>query len=228
MDTLEFLQSTQLFSDIPAEQLGILSRSAREKKYAAGQFIISESDEVQSFFIVKKGMVKLFKTSFDGKEQTIYLFRPGEMFCLCSTLNASVYPADAMALEESTLLVLPGDVLEVEARQNPRILFNMLSVLCHRLKDTLTLVESLSLKEIPQRFASFLLMSTRQSDGKGGDIVELPVTQRELAKMLGATPETLNRVMKKMVEEGMISMQGRFIKTLNRKALEELAGDGLE
>jgi len=228
MDILEFLQSTRLFIDIPAEQLDILIGSAREKKYTAGRLIVSESDEVQSFFIVKKGMVKLSKTSFNGKEQTIYLFGPGEMFCLCSTLNASVYPADAMALEESTLLVLPGDVLEVEARKNPRILLNMLSVLCQRLKETLTLVESLSLKEIPQRLASFLLMSTRQSDGKGEDIVEMPFTQRELAKILGATPETLNRVLKKMAEEGMISMQGRFIRTLDRGALKELAGDGSE
>jgi CRP/FNR family transcriptional regulator len=85
------------------------------------------------------------------------------------------------------------------------------------------LIESLSLMEIPQRLASFLLHALTREGDREMNRLELTITQRELAKILGATPEALSRAIRKMSNAGILIMDGRSIRILDRNALEELA-----
>jgi CRP-like cAMP-binding protein len=101
--------------------------------------------------------------------------------------------------------------------KEPRLLVNIIRILSNRLRESMGLIESLSLKEIPQRLASFLIHALKGGDGKEGmNQLELTVTQRELAKILGATPEALSRALRKMSNAGVLAVDGR-------KALGELA-----
>ena len=220
MDERDIIKHIPLFQGLPEEQMEILAACAREKRYAPGQTIFVDTQEAQAFYLVVWGRVKIFKSALDGREQTIFLFGPGEPFCL-TALTDEFSPASAMALEDTRIIMFPANVLEDVARQEPSLLFNMILVLSRRLKQSLNLIESLSLKEIPQRLATFLVHSGEQK--KDPDVFELGFSQRELAKILGATPETLSRVFKKLGSDGVLSVEGRTIRIRNRQALEELA-----
>jgi CRP/FNR family transcriptional regulator len=128
-----------------------------------------------------------------------------------------------MAIEESAVLLIPGTVMESAARKEPALLFNIIQILSQRLKDSMTLIESLALKELPGRLASFLRHESAKSKTDKNAVVKLTISQRELAKILGATPEALSRALRKMANEGIISASGREISILNSKALDELA-----
>jgi len=223
MDIVTFLRTIPFSKNLPEEQLEILAKSARKKRYRAGQLIISEMNETRTFFIVASGKIKMFKSSSDGKEQTLYLLGPGEMFGMCAAFSDSIFPANAMALEESTLLLFPDTVLEYLAKQDPTILFNLIFILSCRLKESMSLIGSLSLMETPQRVASFLLFSSLKKDCRKGEVAKLTITQRELSKILGTTPETLSRILKKLARENIIRVTGRNICILDCEALEELA-----
>ena len=223
MDIINFLRTIPLSRNLPEEQLEILAKAAREKRYRAGQLILSEMDETRTFFIVASGMVKMFKSSTNGKEQILYLLGPGEMFGMCAAFSDFIFPANIMTLEESTLLIFPGTVLEYLAKKDPTILFNMISILSCRLKECMSLIESLSLMEAPQRVASFLLFSSLKKNCREGEIAKLTITQRELSKILGTTPETLSRILKKLAGEKIIRVTGKNICILDCEALEELA-----
>lgn len=223
MNIKAFLRSIALSKGLSEEQLDKLARSARQKTYHAGQMIISEKDKTRTFFVLVHGKVKMFKSSIEGKEQTLSLLRQGGMFGMCAAFSDSIFPANAMALEETEVLLIPSQMIDTLAQDDPRILFNIIFDLSCMLKDSMALVESLSLKDIPQRLATFLLISTPRSDADGTSTLHLPVSQRELAKMLGTSPETLSRVLKKMSVQGIIEVKGRNIKTLDREALEDLA-----
>jgi CRP/FNR family transcriptional regulator len=107
--------------------------------------------------------------------------------------------------------------------KEPALLLNILKVLSNRLKESMSLIESLALKEIPQRLASFIILTQlRENKDKGGRI-ELSITHRELSKILGSTPEALSRALRKMQNDGVLEVQGRVITILNHKALEELS-----
>jgi CRP/FNR family transcriptional regulator len=221
MDALSVLRHIPLFAGMPEDQIRILSESAREKNIRPGQMIFADAQESRALHIVVWGRVKIFKSTPEGREQTIFVFGPGEPFCL-TALTDQCSPAGATALEDTRILFFPAEVLEDLARKEPSLLFNMLLVLSRRLKESMELIESLSLKEIPQRLASFLAHSLAQ-EGRY-DRVDLRFSQRELAKIIGATPETLSRVLKRMSEEGILSLKGRrTIRVLSREGLQRLA-----
>jgi CRP-like cAMP-binding protein len=208
---------------VPAEKLQALAEQSRYRTYRAGEMFIGETDAVHAFYVVVSGQIKLYKSSPEGKEQTLYLLRPGDPFGMCTAFAIDTFPVNAMALEESGVLVIPGQAMEAVAMKEPRLLVNIIQILADRLKESMTLIESLSLKEIPERLASFLLHAmTRPGTGEM-DRLELTITQRELAKILGATPEALSRAIRKMSNAGILVMDGRSIQIPDREALAELA-----
>jgi CRP/FNR family transcriptional regulator, dissimilatory nitrate respiration regulator len=223
MDILKQMQTLDLFQGVPVEKLRTLAERSRYRTYKAGEMFIGEADPAHAFYVIVTGQVKLYKSSPEGKEQTLYLLRPGDPFGMCTAFAIDSFPANAMALEESGILMIPGPVMETVATSEPRLLMNIIQILSDRLKESMTLIESLSLKEIPQRLASFLLHALTREGGSETNRLELTITQRELAKILGATPEALSRAVRKMSNTGILAMDGRTIRILDREALEELA-----
>jgi CRP/FNR family transcriptional regulator len=223
MDILKQMQTLDLFQGVPTEKLRTLAERSRYKTYKAGEMFIGETDPAHAFYVIVTGQVKLYKSSPEGKEQTLYLLGPGDPFGMCTAFAIDSFPANAMALEESGILMIPGPVMETVATSEPRLLMNIIQILSDRLKESMTLIESLSLMEIPQRLASFLLHALTREGDREMNRLELTITQRELAKILGATPEALSRAVRKMSNAGILAMDGRTIRILDREALDELA-----
>jgi CRP/FNR family transcriptional regulator len=111
--------------------------------------------------------------------------------------------------------------MEKLARKEPTLLMSMVSLLSRRLKDSLELIESLSLRGLPGRIAAFLLQAAQEENGRM--IVRRRLTQRELAKMLNATPEALSRALKKLADDRLIENKGRETLLLDVEGLREAA-----
>ena len=223
MDITNQIKDIVLFQGVSLEKIQLLAAQAKYKKFKSGEIVIGEADPIRSFYVVIYGQLKLYRSSMEGKEQTLQLLGPGDPFGLCTAFATESFPASAMAIVESSVILIPGMVMEATARQEPVILFNIIQILSQRLKDSMTLIESLALKEIPGRLASFLchLLSKDNADRKTS--VKLTISQRELSKILGATPEALSRALRKMANDGILSTEGRVITILNHKALKQLA-----
>jgi len=220
------MESAPLFNGLSGEGLQTLAVRARYRIFKAGEEIVGEADPIRAFYVVLTGQVKLYKSSSEGKEQTLYLLGPGEPFGLCTAFAIESFPASVSALEESAVIVIPGADVEAIAMREPVLLLNIIQVLSRRLKESMTLIESLALQEIPQRLAAFLLDGLRRKDKSKEDRVELTITHRELAKILGATPEALSRALKKMAGEGLLTVDGRTITILAREPLTAIANGG--
>jgi CRP/FNR family transcriptional regulator, dissimilatory nitrate respiration regulator len=223
MDTRKQIQDIALFQGLSDEVLEALSRRILIGTYQPGEMIIAETDLVKAFFVVVSGQVKLSKTSMEGKEQTLYLLGPGEPFGLCTAFATHDFPAETVALKKSDILTIPGAAVEEIVMKEPALLLNILRVLSRRLKESMTLIESLALKEIPQRLASFLILTQVRENKGNGERIELPISHRELSKILGSTPEALSRALRKMQNDGVLEVQGKMITVLDRRALEDLA-----
>jgi len=222
MDRLKQLQDIALFQGLSTEVLGALSRRVLIGTYQPGEMIVAETDLVKQFFVIISGQVKLSKSSMEGKEQTLYLLGPGEPFGLCTAFATHDFPAEAVALKKSDILTIPGSAVEEIVMKEPGLLLNILRVLSRRLKDSMTLIESLALKEIPQRLAAFIMALSRKEGNSTGSI-ELPITQRELSKILGSTPEALSRAFRKLQNDSILEVRGKVISILDAKALKVLS-----
>ncbi|HON58317.1 MAG TPA: Crp/Fnr family transcriptional regulator [Smithella sp.] len=220
MDIAKVIKDTLLFQGLSEEKIRQLASRALYKKYKAGEMVIGEEDPIRSFYVVISGQLKLYRSSAEGKEQTIQLLGPGDPFGLCTAFATESFPASAMAITQVELLLIPGTAMEETARQEPTLLFNIIQILSKRLKDSMEMIESLALKEIPSRLASFLLHEAGRSKNH---MIQLRISQRELSKILGATPEALSRALRKMANDGILSSTGRVITLLDLRALEQLA-----
>jgi CRP/FNR family transcriptional regulator len=221
MDVIDFIAEISLFNGLPAEQLRALSKIVERPSFTRGQPIFAEGQKANGFYVLRTGRVKIYKLSSDGKEQILHIFGPGEPFGEVPVFTGDRFPAHADALEKSEAFFFPRQAFMELIRLDPSLTMNMLAILSQRLKYFTQLVESLSLKEVPQRLAAYLLF-LGEADHQA-ERLELDIAKGQLASLLGTIPETLSRILNKMSNQGFIRVDGRLIKVLDRKALESLA-----
>jgi len=224
METIKRIASIPLFEGLPEEQHRELSMIVVEQTFARRQIIFSEGDRGAGFFVVIAGRVKIFKLSSEGKEQILHIFGPGEPIGEVAVFQGRDFPAHAEALEETRLFFFPRDALVDLIKRNPSLALNMLAVLSRRLRTFAVLIDDLSLKEVPGRFAAHLLYLSEQN--KGAQDLELSITKGQLASLLGTIPETLSRILARMSGDGLIESDGPRIRILDREGLEDLAEFG--
>jgi len=222
MDYIPLISGLPLFEGLTPPQYAALAEIAQVKPFSKGQAIFSEGGEATGFYIVLSGRVKVYKLSFDGKEQILHLFGAGEPFGEAAVFEGRHFPAHAEALETSETLFIPRRAFIERIQEDPSLALNMLAVLSRRLRKFTMLVEDLSLKEVPGRLAAYLLYLSQQQDASDDLALDVPKTQ--LASLLGTIPETLSRILARMGREGLIeSFENRQIRILDRQSLEELA-----
>lgn len=215
------LAGVPLFGGLAQEYLEKLAMILTDQEIPKGQPIFAEGDEGTGFYVVQGGRVKIFKLSFGGKEQILHVLGPGEPFGEVAVFTGRQFPAHAMALENSRIFFFPRKAFVELLGQEPAMAMNMLAVLSIRLKKFAHMIESLSLKEVPGRLATHLLLL---SDQQGGvDKLKLSITKAQLASLLGTIPETLSRILAKMSKEGVVVLDGPMITIADREGLEELA-----
>jgi len=187
-----------------------------------GQTIFEEGDEGSGFYVVLSGRVKIYKLSPDGKEQILHILTGGEPFGEVPVFAGEKFPAHAQAMEDSRVFFFPRPAFVDLVKKTPSLALNMLAVLSRRLRKFSSLIEDLSLKEVPGRLAAYLIYLAEGKKGKSEVILE--ISKNQLASLLGTIPETLSRILAKLTREGFIKPNGpRQIQLLDRKGLEELA-----
>ena len=217
----EQITSISFFNGLPTDQIDALTMIAVENSYVKGESIFTEDEQATGFYVVVSGRIKVFKLSSEGREQILHIFGPGEVFGEVPVFAGKKFPASADTMEASRILFFPRDSLIRLIEKNPSIALNMLAVLSMRLRRFTSMIDDLSLREVPGRLAKHLLYLSEQKQNSHD--LELSITKGQLASLLGTIPETLSRILTKMTEQGIIESDGRKIRILERDVVEELA-----
>lgn len=221
---IRILSITPLFKGLSEPQLADIGAIAIDRHYRRGESIFMEGDKADGFYIVADGQVKIFKTSLEGKEQILHIYGPGNPFGEVPVFSGSRFPANAQALINSRILFLPRTAFVGLIAVNPSLSMNMLGELSMRLREFTVQIENLSLKEVPSRLASYLIVLAGEQDRP--DRVTLTISKGQLASLLGTIPETLSRIFAKMSSQQLIRVEGRDIYLLDALGLEDLAEAG--
>ena len=221
MEITDKIAVIPLFNGLPTQQHKNLAAIALQKIFKKGQIIFSEGDEGIGFYIILSGRVKIFKLSGEGKEQILHIMEKEEAFGEASVFAGEHYPAYAQAIVETKVLLFPRQAFLDLISNNPTLALNMLAFLSRRLRRLASLVEDLSLKEVPGRLAAYLLYLSDRN--KGAANLELDISKNQLASLLGTIPETLSRILNKMGKDKLIKTSTRHIHILDHQALTQLA-----
>lgn len=215
------MASVSLLDGLPQKDLELLGEIAEERSFSRGEMIFSEGDEGEGFYVVVEGMVEVFKLSPEGKKQILHLLGPGEPFGEVAVFEGRAFPAHAAALRDTKALFFPRKAFYSLIEEHPSVVMRMLGVMAKRLREFAAMIENLSLKEVSGRLAGYLLYLRQRRGGR--DEFELEMTKGQLASFLGTAPETLSRALSKMMREGLIEVEGRTVRVLDREGLERLA-----
>ncbi|MFC1829558.1 Crp/Fnr family transcriptional regulator [Thermodesulfobacteriota bacterium] len=221
---LDIISRVPLFSGLSEDQLKKIRQIAVDKFYDKGRTVFLEGDDCNGFYIVADGKVKIYKVSLEGKEHILHIYGSGNPFGEVPVFSGQRFPASAQTLLKSHLLYLPKAAFVDLISDNPSLSLNMLAVLSMRLRQFTVQIENLSLKEVPGRLASYLIYLAEEQ--QAGDLVSLTVSKGQLASLLGTIPETLSRILARMAEKGLITVDGRDIRLINPDELADLAEHG--
>ena len=222
MDTnkLTALGGIRLFEGLPAPQLKSLAEIAQLRACKAGETLFEAGQPGTHFFAVVTGKVRVFRASLSGKEQILSVFTAGESFAEVPVFEGKTYPASAQALEDSVLLAIPRRGFVELLRREPELALGVMALLASRLRLFVGQIAQLSLKEVPERLAGYLLL-LRAAQGRDELTLDLPKGQ--IASYLGTIPETLSRAIKKLTDLGLVEVAGSRVRVLDPAGLAALA-----
>jgi CRP/FNR family transcriptional regulator/CRP/FNR family cyclic AMP-dependent transcriptional regulator len=201
------LAAVPLFSDLDAESLARLAEVARTRSFAAGATIFHRGDPGQVLYVIQRGKVKICLTSPEGQEVALAVLGPGECFGELALLDGQPRSADACALEPVVAAAIQRADFIKAAMQHPRIAVQIMQVLSRRLRQTDDMVQDLLFLDVHGRVAKKLLElgETHGVHTPEGIRIEMRLTQGELAAMVGASRESVNKVMGYLTEKRYIT-----------------------
>jgi len=220
MSIRELLRSCYLCKELNANELDAIVDIILIRTVSRKEVLFFQGDPATGFYTLLSGLVRVYKASPDGKEYTLHIIRPGQMFAEAAIFGSEVFPANSMALEESVVAFFPKDSFINLIAESPQISLKMISALSGFVHDFNQQIEDLSLKEISARLASYLLRKAKDS---GSEILVLETSKSELANSLGTISETLSRNFRKLSELGIIEIDGKNIAILHPVKLKNIA-----
>ncbi|HUJ44634.1 MAG TPA: Crp/Fnr family transcriptional regulator [Opitutaceae bacterium] len=201
------LRCCQLFSGLSAEDLGAIAAFAVLRNLERGEYLFRQGAASEGFYVVQRGAINVHRVSAAGKEQVIHVFRMGESFAEAALASPTGYPADARAVEASTVLLIPKAPVLALIGRRPDLALRMLGSMSQHLRVLVGLLDDLTLKDVETRLVNWLL---KQSRGQIGPL-PLPGTKRVLAAELGTSSETLSRTLRALRERRIVAVTAKAI-----------------
>ena len=220
--TRNTLENIPCFSGIGPEVMAWVLGALEERSFARGQVMIMEGDPWPGLFVLKSGSVKLYRNSPAGEEQIVRIIRKGGCFECAPLFDKGPSPVSAQALEASEVHFLPASDFQALMDAHPDAVLGIVSILAMRLRSLLNMVEDFSFRPVASRLAKLLLQLVQDEGGVLVVSPSLPLSQQDLACMLGCSRQLVNKSLRTMVRDGIIGMEGRRIVILKPGAIKEI------
>ena len=197
-----------------------------ETRYGKGQYIFREGDPTEYFHIVKEGSVKCVKSSLDGKECTLKVLMPGDLFCCdASAFDGASHPGTAQPMGDVSVLRMKKEAYFKMLRGNPDAAMEVIRYLGSRLNEAQEKAKILALDSADQRLASLLVSLAERSGVADPNGVRLSVrlTRQDMANMVGVTTETAIRIIARFKKNQLVSGTASRLVIRNLSKLKQLA-----
>jgi CRP/FNR family cyclic AMP-dependent transcriptional regulator len=218
MEDTSPLSGSELFRSLSDEALARVALRASTVRLEDNAVLFNEGEEANELFVVLSGRVAIAKRSPDGRESLVALMEPGDLFGEMPLFDEEPRSGTARALEPSEVVRVPFDAVRAELEAEPGLLWDVVHLFATRLRAADDALADAMLLDVTGRTAKRLLELA-------GDAEEftLPITQEELASLVGASRERVNKAIAAFVRLGWLDLSGRRYKLLQRERLAERA-----
>jgi CRP/FNR family cyclic AMP-dependent transcriptional regulator len=221
----DVLREAPLFRELDDEAAGALRASLTEARLRRGEVLFREGDSGDKLFIVTEGKVKLGKSSSDGRENLLAILGPGQMFGELSLFDPGPRSATVTAVTDCVMQSLSHDELLKWLTGRPAVARGLLAQLGSRLRKANDVVADLVFSDVPGRVAKALLDLASRFGRTADDGVHVhhDLTQEELAQLVGASRETVNKALADFASRGWLRLEPRSVVILDSDRLRRRA-----
>jgi CRP/FNR family cyclic AMP-dependent transcriptional regulator len=224
-DRVTLLQSLPLFTGLADEALHQLAENCQRRRFRTGEIVCYQGDPGSTCHIITKGRVRIFLAGEEGRELSVRILGPGEIFGEMALFEGLPRSANVEALEETQTLELQRDVLLGLLQQSPKLALNLLQALSARLRSSTEDAGELASLTVVERLERQLQKLAEWSGTPVPDGVRIviPMTQQELATMIGTSRESVNRALVQLRRQGKVRLEKGWIVLLSERPLRTIS-----
>ena len=224
MDRLAVFRPMTLFAGLADSELEALTHDLLRRRFREGEAIFQQGDPGQMLYLVESGQVRIYVQDEEGQETSVTLCGPGDMFGELAVIDGLPRSASAVAMDNTVVSILSRDRFRLHMRNSPQLALNFMKLLSVRVRYSTQQVSSLTLLDTPGRLARKLLELAHDHGQAepGGVHINLTLTQSDLASLIGATRESVNKALGAFRRQGLIRTQAGHIVIVEPDALREM------
>lgn len=216
MDVRHLLESVEMLSSLTDAELDILVESSATVEMERNDVIFKEHDEAEHLYVIASGRIAVTRDSLDGRESVLVLMERGDLIGEMPLFDGHTRSANAKALEPSQLVQVPYAPLRTAYDERPVLLWQVVELFALRLRSMDDALADTMFLDVAGRTAKRLLELAGDRDE-----FQLPITQEELARMVGASRERVNKAISSFIRLGWLEQRDRSYQITNRPALTQ-------
>jgi CRP-like cAMP-binding protein len=216
MDTTHFL-----FRHLSDEEMLRIDAEKQTDFHRRGTVLYQEGKRINGFYFIERGIIKVYKTGFDGKEQIILFAKKGEIIGFRSVLSKEHACTTAEVIEDSVTSYLPGELLVQLVKSNGNFSLELMQLTCRELGYANSYITDIAQRSVRERLAEILLHLKEEFGLDENQVLRISLTREELANIVGTATESVIRLLSEFRQEGYIDLNGRKIRILNVQALQK-------
>ncbi|MDX2444064.1 MAG: Crp/Fnr family transcriptional regulator [Bacteroidales bacterium] len=216
------LQMHPIFLHLSQEEMELINYEKECNYFKRGEILYHEGRRMTGFYCVNKGIVKIYKTGIDGKEQIIAFAQKGDILGYRSILSNENACTTSKVIEDAVLCFIPAHLLLDLIKNNSEFSFGVMKLTCHELGEANSYITDLAQKTVRERLAEILVLLKDKFDLASDGTLQISLTREELANIVGTATESVIRLLSEFKADDLIDLNGRKIKILDIQGLTKL------
>jgi CRP-like cAMP-binding protein len=217
------MENGALFKYLNRDEVDKINFEKEFRQFKRGEILYTEGSRISGFYCIHTGIIKVFKTGFDGKEQIIRFAKPGEIIAYRSVLSNEVACTSAKVIEDCQVCFIPSEILISLVKSNSTYAHELLKLACHELGEANSFITDIAQKTVRERLAEILLLLVHDFGLDSQNFLQISLTREELANIVGTATESVIRLLSEFKTDKLVELNGRKIRILNIKGLEKIS-----
>lgn len=212
-----------LFRHLEENELQEIILNKITETYKRGSIVYREGNRMKGFYCVQSGIIKIYQTGFDGKEQIIRFAKPGDIIGYRSVVSNEPACTTTEVIEESVLCHIPTEILLNLVKTNGNFAVELMKLTCKELGEANSYITDIAQKTVKERLAEILLHLEDEFGEDAQGVLNISLTREELSNIVGTATESIIRLLSEFKSQGQIEINGRKIKILDKPGLKYIA-----
>ena len=217
------IRTHSLFRHLDAKELQEISLSKITETYQRGSIIYREGNRMKGFYCIQKGIIKIYKTGIDGKEQIVRFAKPGDVIGYRSVVSNEPACTTTEVLEDGILCHIPAEILFRLIQGNGHFALELMKLTCKELGEANSYITDIAQKTVKERLAEILIHLEEEFGKDPSGVLKISLTREELSNIVGTATESIIRLLSEFKSQGFLELSGRKIKILDKPGLKHIA-----